>query len=170
MPRVERFKNCLICESLIQDTYNRYTLVGVFTNDVIVSELPARIRLALYGEFSPTSTGEHRIELAFALDDKEFARVVAVVNVVNTSELIVVAFPGFDVGIDKELELIATVRFNDETKSRELIRKKIKKGAIPGAVPIVSRPLSELSQPAASPSASKPAPSRPDSRVRRRRS
>lgn len=156
MPRKQDIlQSFLLCDMVVVDTFNKYTLVGVYTNDIISPEFPVRLRLALYGEFIPTNAGNHNIEMDFKLDDKPFAKVRIGISAAKSNEASVISVPGFEVGIDRPLAFTVTAIVNGAGRPKEVLRKRIIQGPIPShpAYPTVSRPPSEQSPSAAQDSA-----------------
>lgn len=144
MPReTGRIRNCLLCDNVIQDIHNRYTLVGVFTNDVLVAEFPARIRLAFYGEFVVKQAGEYLIELSIDVDNNPAIKIGANVTVVNSDEVTALAVPNLDITIKQEVELTISVLVNKTSRPQTLIRKKIRRGVT--GVPMASPQPAEQS-------------------------
>jgi hypothetical protein len=125
----DRFQTAVLCEFITRDISNKHSLIGVFSGDIIVSEMPATLRLALYLEVFPSSTGLHEISLKFNLGGKTIAEATAQSDVQEKEKpIILVLFP-VDIGVDQDtvLTLEAATTGN---KSTTIIEKKIYKGEV----------------------------------------
>lgn len=138
MPRKQdHIRNFLLCDNVVTDIQHRHTLVAVYANDILVPEFPARIRLALYGEFVTGRAGDHYIELDFLADGNNILKAVLRLTITDPDQVTPLLVPGLDVAIAQEVDLALAATCNGK-RPKELIRKKIKQGTIPG-VPSVSR-------------------------------
>lgn len=68
------FRNPIICDLVIQDVYRKYTLVGVYAGDIVVSGFPVSLRIAFYTEYALAAGDPSGLALEFKLDRKTLAK------------------------------------------------------------------------------------------------
>jgi len=134
MAKGHQLRNFLVCELVIQDIGNRYTLAGVYTNDIILSEMPARLRLGLYGEFIAEAAGSHQVELLFSRDKQPLLKLTASINDIVPGVAHPLSIPGIEIGIEGPIELTISAIVDGHGRPRELVRKKIFQGPTPSGV------------------------------------
>ena len=61
---LNNLRNIILCEDIRTEVGNKLSLMGIFSGDVVVTEIPATIHLAVYMQYiaSPEETGELSFE------------------------------------------------------------------------------------------------------------
>lgn len=141
------FPNIVLCDLIIRDVSNKHSLIGVYSGDILTSEMPARLRLALYTEFLPPEDGEFSIQIDIKLEGKRFARGEVEVKDAVAGVAAGIALSGFELRTDVPVQLDVTATVNG-SKPQFILKKKIMKN------------------PATSPSAPSPPTTQPPPSVR----
>src|SRR5580704_8644394 len=68
--------NGLICEEVRPEPNGKWALLGVFSGDIVVPEVPAFVRMAVYFEAQLTKPYEGKMLVRFRLDDAQSLLVV----------------------------------------------------------------------------------------------
>ena len=125
------FKIAILCEHIVYDLNNKYSLIGVYSDNLTVAEIPAHLRFGLYVVFIPDRDGDHTIEITFSLNDNEIAK--GQIQIPNTTmkKPVQFALPTFDMTINQDSQLKIDAIVNDG-KSIILVNNKIAKGEITG--------------------------------------
>lgn len=125
------FRNVLLCEDVRAEIGNKSTIIGVFSGDVVVSEMPATLQFAVYAEYIPSRFGEVNIKFQFKSKDKLLAGVSAKIGV-KKLEPSTIRLPRlfFNFENDTELSLEATI---ESEKPIQLFSKRVFKGQISGS-------------------------------------
>ena len=76
MAKSLKFGNVVLCEYVAKGEKNKYTLINVFSGDVIVVDLPAKLNFGLYMEYLPDAVGPRKLTLSMMLDKKKFGQIV----------------------------------------------------------------------------------------------
>ena len=129
-------RNIILCETIIIDVHSRPTLVGVYSGDLIVGDLPTRLRLSLYSEFIPSKVGQHKIQLKITMGGKEFANLNIEADANKVGLPANVISPPMEIGIDKDIDLEISASIDGEDAG-VILSKQIFKGDVSPA--IVSR-------------------------------
>jgi len=131
MAKAPKFGNVVLCEHVVSGVGNKHTLVNVFSGDIIVSELPARLFFGLYAEYYAPEDGSFKdISIELRLNGKTFARiVVSALGAVTPGDAGVVAVPIFELGVDNDLALSVVARV-DGHKPQTLMTKQIRQGTV----------------------------------------
>lgn len=141
MAKRHKLRNFLLCDMVVVDVHNKHTLVGVYSNDIVVAEMPVRLPIALYGEFVPAQDGDHQIGFEFKMDGKIFGKLQVQLKITTTAEVVPITFPRFEAGIDRPLALSISATI-DGGRAQEIVYKRVIHGAIP-YLPNVLPPHSE---------------------------
>jgi len=66
-----RFRNVLLCEDVRDELRRKHSLIGVYSGDIVVAELPAFVQLAAYILYEPDKgfKGDIRFKVQVFLDD-----------------------------------------------------------------------------------------------------
>lgn len=124
---IGQFRNAILCEDVREEIRNKKSLMGVFTGDVVVSEFPARIRMAIYLEYAPIKgEGQHIIEIVLMRDEDEIARATASVD--DDSKPRSIILPQGILLLEQGGDLV--VRANVGEVSTEVLRKSVQLGEV----------------------------------------
>ena len=74
--------NVILCEHVAEGAHNKPILIGVFSGDVLVSQMPAILRFGLYIEYFPDAPGTVEMGILVALGGTEVVK--AMVRADNT--------------------------------------------------------------------------------------
>ena len=120
--------NAVACEFIAPGANGKHTLANVFSGDILVREMPARISLAFYIEILPDQDIPKMIRLELVLGKKTLAVAEAEIEL-EPSKMGVVALPSIQVNVeeDTKLKVIAT---GDGFARTVVIEKAITKGDI----------------------------------------
>lgn len=118
------FRNTSICEDVRDEVGNKKSLMGVFSGDLIVTEFPARLRVAFYAEYIPKDgTGEHELGISLSLGDVQAATTKIIVSS-PPGQVAVLILPQGIAEFDAPGELV--LRASCEGETAELLRKAIR--------------------------------------------
>lgn len=118
------FRNVSMCEDVREEVGNKKSLMGVFSGDVVVQELPARLKIAFYAEYIPDQgAGLHEFEFSIRVGSKEAASGKISVNSPR-SEVATLILPQGIASIPTPCDIVLNVSGAGET--RELIRKAVR--------------------------------------------
>jgi hypothetical protein len=120
--------NVVLCEHVVPGLGNKHTLINVYSGDLIVTELPAKLMLALYMEYSAKAPEAFEVLVEIMMNKKDFGRLRFAVEA--GPQLGVMAIPHMELGFDRDvvLEVRATV---DGEKARRVLRKHVALGVMP---------------------------------------
>lgn len=155
MARGHKLQNFLLCDMIITDIQNKNTLVGVYGHDIIVPQFPARLRLALYGEFLPETAGDYEIELTLRSDKRPIAKAIVALEQTVPKKILPLTLPPFELLFTNSEAFSITAIVNKRGKPQQVLRREIIQGPLPPG-PIVLQPPSAQSPDAAQDSAEKP--------------
>jgi hypothetical protein len=138
------FPTVVLCDLIIRDVSNKHSLIGIYSGDILISEMPARLRLALYTEFLPPEDGEFSIEIDIKLDGKRFAKGEVQIKDASAGVAAGVALSGFELRTDVPVQLDVTATVNG-SRPQSILKKKIMKNS--ATDPSASSPPSAQSPP-----------------------
>lgn len=122
------FPTVVLCEYASRTENNKHVLAGVYAGDIIVAELPARLRLALYVEILPTVAGNLSVDFTIHLGGKEFAKILTTSADVVPGRPGVILVPNIELGADKDVEMRIDAFYDDQETT--ILKKQIYKGTI----------------------------------------
>lgn len=102
----------LLCDHVILDIQNKHSAIGIYTGDIVVSDLPATLRLSLFMIFVPNREGENTIELEFFLDGAVAGNAVVTPSVQKAGVSTPIALSDFEAIIVKDTRLSLSVKVN----------------------------------------------------------
>ena len=114
--------NAVLCEDIRHEINNKNSLIGVFSGDVLISELPGKVRFAIYYEASVEMPGKIKSEIRLQYADK--AAFTAELEHDVQTKYISSATPPFELVIENEGDFVVSVRF-EEQDWKEIIRRRI---------------------------------------------
>lgn len=129
------FGSVLVCDDVRRDTSNKDILIGVYSADIIVSQTPAWLTIALYVEYLPSELGEQKLTLRFGMVG---AGLLGADIGINVTEVNPVALPigGIQMLVQGETDFVIEASLDDKKTWQELKRKKIRIGQPPTASPL----------------------------------
>lgn len=116
------FNNCLLCEDIRQEKSNKYILIGVYSGDILIANLPASIPLAFYLDGNVTKPGSHKLHLKLSGPGEGSATIQLGLDTKKKNEPIVLPLPRLDVTM--ECEGVFTVEASDDGHTWTVIIKK----------------------------------------------
>lgn len=127
MTKSLKFGNVIVCEYASKGERNKFTLVNIFSGDIIVAEFPANLHLGLYLEYYPDFEGESDLSLDINLDEDTLATMTAQTKdaIPGTSGVIII--PAIQLGIERDLTL-NVVASKKGYKKVTVVSKRIYKG------------------------------------------
>jgi hypothetical protein len=125
-----KLRYAALCETVLQDIQQRWSLIGIYTGDVIVSQFPTKIRCALYIEFSAPASGPLNLEIL--LGGRLLANIAAEIGPKpedGAGAAAVLGIPGIELGLDRPAEL--KVSWIDGSSKKMVLKKAIVLGNVP---------------------------------------
>ena len=134
------FKTVLLCDHVVLDVQNKHSVIGIYSGDLVVSDLPANLRLSLFMIFVPEREGDNAIELEFFLNESAAAKAVTKVKVKKAGVPTPIVLSYFEVNIAENTQLRLSAKVND-MEIGTILEKEIYvlKGAESAASPSTSR-------------------------------
>lgn len=118
----------IVCDDIRKEVTGKDILIGVYSGDIIVQDIPATISAAFWFELLPLELGVQRLELRLRLANKEEALPLTIeVQVENLSPSAIFT-PSATITVDAETELLLEERVGESW--RVLKSKKIYKGKV----------------------------------------
>jgi hypothetical protein len=129
-----RFGNSILCEHVVRGEHNKQTLINVFSGDIIVSALPAKLHLGLYLEIIPDQDWDlMQVSLELLLGQTSLAQVTMEFPNAKKSYPASVSLPIFELGTDVDAIIRVMLR-QEGYKDTVALKKRIFKGNIPGTI------------------------------------
>lgn len=119
-----------LCETVLQDIQQRWSLIGIYTGEVIVPHFPAKVRCAIYIEFSEPVSGPLNLEII--LGGRRLANIAAEISHKpedDAGATAVLGIPGLELGLDRPAEL--KVSWIDGKSKKTVLKKAIVQGDVP---------------------------------------
>lgn len=129
MAKALKFGNAILCEFISRGAGNKHSLINVFSGDVIVSEFPATMMIAVYIEYTPDPTDPQEVSLHVYIGDDLAANVPVKIKPSPSSNVATIVFQGMGVKIPKETSLRVTASAPGY-KTMTVLSKRIYKGVI----------------------------------------
>lgn len=140
MSRIVKFENVLLSEYVVVGQGNKHTLINVYSGDVVVQSFPARLMFAVYAEYKSLTTSPYSLLIQVKVDKKVHAKLRANVEPAGDGLVGILAIPGLDLTVDRDVVLEVTVTPDNE-RAVSLFRKRIFQGAVPiSGAPSVAPP------------------------------
>ncbi len=123
MPQL-KIANAHWCDHASLSAGNKYTLLNIYSGDIILSEIPATIMLSAYIEIISPFSGDLVIRLDYVLNGKSIAFITANASGLIKGEVGVLILPPMPIPIpsDGDLRLTASVEGFSKTT---ILKKKI---------------------------------------------
>ena len=130
MARVrDRFINSIVCEDIRIEMGRKRSLMGVFSGNIIVEEMPAQLQLAFYFDYlAPKEAGTQEIRLQIYQDDDRMAEIKGVIDPTK-GETGTIVVPRALIVFAKKCDLIVKASVN-RGRPIQLIRKSVTQGQI----------------------------------------
>lgn len=94
--------NKILCEDVRQEQNNKHILIGVYSGDMLVGELPANVQLSFYLELAFKSPGDQILHLRLSGPGKRTAELKMAAQVTEIGTPSAVTSPRFEVLMDQE--------------------------------------------------------------------
>ena|SRR5690348_474297 len=119
------FRNIILCDAVYVDqSTHKAVIAGVYIGDILLPSIPGGVRLSLYGEYIPDTTGDIDLELSTYLDRKlQYTGKMRLSNPVVGQPTMLIA-PNLQLNIDTPsiLSIRASV---DGARPIELLKKRL---------------------------------------------
>lgn len=132
-----RVKNAILCEEVRPELGGKNILLGVFSGNINVAEIPATIRLAMYFELESDGPGQFTAKMRMRYADKE--PVMGEIGVMIPETTAAAATPMFNLRAEHEGDFIVEISFGDD-RWQEVIRKHIAVGDVSSALGGIASP------------------------------
>jgi len=119
-----KIRHVALSETILQDKLGRWSLIGIYSDDILVDTFPAHVTCALYVEVEGVEDGE--IELEFKLGKKTVAKGFGLLECSGseTPSSGVISALGIDLRLKESAEF--SVILYQEGKRKTLLKKKIR--------------------------------------------
>ena len=117
-------KNSLLCEDIREEKTGKRTLVGVYSGDVDISEIPGTMAIALYTEIEILIPGNYELSLRLSGPGDHSATLKANLALDKINKFAILATPRIDILVDRD----GTLKFEISTDGEDwttLFEKKI---------------------------------------------
>lgn len=121
--------NVVLCEYFVQGLGNKHTLINVYSGDIVVAEMPAKMRLALYIEYEAMAEDAFSVRLEVLMSKEVQARFRFDVESGPRGRHGIMALPNMEIGIDENVAFEVRMSLDGE-RSRTVLKKAIAKGAV----------------------------------------
>ena len=126
-----KFRNVIVCEDIRQEVHGKWSLMGVFSGDIVVPDFPSHVQAAFYLEYVPDPEDNHKLAFEFRLlqDDNELIKGHSEAEI-EKGQVATIVLPRGIAAFEKEATLRVCVSVNGG-KEIEVVNKRILKGLIP---------------------------------------
>jgi len=125
-----KFRNVIVCEDVRDEINRKKSLMGVYSGDIIVPQMPAFVRFAVYAEYEPDADDGNQIDFEFRLmqGDTEIVRARGSAAVQSGLNVATGLPPGILTFLkDAEFRVLVSVNKGEEI---ELVSKKVLQGPV----------------------------------------
>lgn len=129
MVKALKFGNAILCEYVAKGFGNKHTLVNVFSGDVVVQEMPAKLQFGLYFEYFSDDEISHEINIVFKIDNSILFQAQIMFPNSKIGSPASVVIQSFEVQFDRDATLSVEANREGYRKSK-ILSKKIFKGNI----------------------------------------
>lgn len=119
-----KIRHVSLSETILQDKRGRWSLIGIYSEDIVVDAFPAHITCALYVEVEDVEDGE--VELEFKLGKKTVAKGFGLLEQSEDGTLSagVISALGIDLRLKEPATFSVTLQVSG--KKRNLLKKNIR--------------------------------------------
>ena len=117
-------RNAILCDDVRIEKNNKHILIGVYSGDIVVKELPAKLRLSFYLEFGASEIGDIPLEIRITGPGKRMGVMKAQFQSMEVGGPAILVSPQMEIPITEE----GTIRVSaaiDKKKWRTILEKKI---------------------------------------------
>lgn len=132
MPREPEIETVLVCDDIREEITHKLTLIGVYSGDLAVPELPSNFSLAFYLVMTAHEPGEFALNLRVSSTDAaNLAQidvgfgVAAGANGTVMGKNFALFTPKIPITIPAPGELVLSARWGEQGKFRPVLRKSI---------------------------------------------
>ena len=121
----------VVCEDVREEVGKKLSLMGVFSGDIIVAEMPATVRIAFYFAIHANKPGTYNMKVRFLLDDsaEPVFQGDGTINVDPGNKIGNLVFPNGFMQFKEDTNLRVQLAAKEENWV-EVISKRVSKGAI----------------------------------------
>lgn len=127
MAKALKFGNAILCEYVAKGFGNKHTLVNVFSGDVVVQEMPAKLQFGLYFEYFPDDEIPHEISIIFRIHNSLLFQAQITFPDLKRGSPAAVAIQSFDIQFDRDVTFSIEAQRHGYRKTK-VLSKKIFKG------------------------------------------
>ena len=155
-----RAETVILCESVRLELHGKYSILGAFAGDIIVTSLPGHIAASLYLELYSKISGQVSLAIELTYNGDQVARGELLIDFTDIDKPSVIAFPTFPILIEKPGFIRVYLEYNGAR--RQILKKEVELGDLPQpSVSTASQPPSSQSLIVAPAKASRRAKRRP---------
>jgi hypothetical protein len=141
MSASSEFSSILLCDEVREEINHKRIVIGVYSGDVVVNNLPSIIGLSFYIEHHPKTAGKRQMKFTILLGDREIAQVGMEAEALVSGISSAIPFPKIQFPLEKEEEIKLEVSV-DGGKRERLLTKRIRRGTVATSSSIVPPPPS----------------------------
>ncbi|GLS39380.1 hypothetical protein GCM10010869_49770 [Mesorhizobium tianshanense] len=125
-----KFRNAALCEYVAKGAGNKYTLVNVYSGDVIISSMPSDLMFGIYIELIVDFSIKTDIFMEILVEKTPIAKLPVDVSKVGNGKLINIVVQSMPMHVEKDvtLEVIAHAPGRQTTT---ILSKRLYRGDIP---------------------------------------
>ena len=105
-----KFINAIICDDVRKEENGKHMIIGVYLNDIIVTEFPAKSQICTWFQFFADRNGDVELEFQYSLGQKRAASGVGLVKVNDCTKKMTLVLPPMLISLDREQELNLKLR------------------------------------------------------------
>lgn len=139
--------NAVLCEHVVPGLNGKYTLIGVYSGDVIVSELPAKLFLGVYLEIKTGFEPNTMLVVEVMVDDMVIGKMEAF-DRTSSQKGGALVLPQLQIGFERDIEFSVVLKSQGYADTVAL-RKRISQGDLGATSPTASEQPSSQSPPGA---------------------
>lgn len=162
-------RNALLCEDVRQEKTEKFFLIGVFSGDIIISKVPARVAIALYMEGALERAGTTNIQIRFSGPGEGEGIVGAEFATSTDGERVVIPIPRLELLFEEAGTFRVDISDDDHTWVTVIEKKVVVTDRVLTPFAAETPQPSEQSPPDVPASSSQPEPSPKGSPKKRRR-
>lgn len=128
------FGNTICCDDIRQEMNGKFIIAGIYTRDILVTDIPTVLGLRLFVEYTCPEIGTQQLDFVWSMNANELAVLEGTVSQETLSSPVIIALPSAALEIHSEGTLIVSARLaNGATK--EILRREVSRAAAP--IPII---------------------------------
>lgn len=117
-------RTALLCEDVRQEKSNKFILIGVFANDIVLSTMPAAIPISFFIELKSSKLGTQHLYFRISGPGNESAKLKIGLDIKDAESVVAIPGPKLDIRMDAD-GVFKIDASTDEKRWVNLIAKKV---------------------------------------------